>query len=81
MDDKKDYQTQETPTMKLKFRTTGGEGETARDALEALAHGLRDREIDDAGGKITIEIKRATIRSLGDETSYEGFEAVVVASR
>lgn len=61
----------------MKIRTAGGEGETARGALEALAFSLKDEEVDDVG-TMTITIKRAQIRELGGDETYEGYSAEVV---
>lgn len=60
-------------------KTVSGEGESARDALEAFAFGLKDHEVDEAAGKcIVVHLKRAKVKPLRDAPEYDGFSAEVV---
>ena len=56
----------------MKIKSLGGEGATARDAVEALVFGLKDEQV---GEGLTITVKPARIRAFGDDPEYDGFEA------
>ena len=56
-------------------RTVGGEGPTAREALEGLAFGLDDEQIE---GVLMIRVKRDRIKEFGNQPAYDGFIAEVV---
>jgi len=59
-------------------RTIGGEGKSARDALLALAHSLKNEEVDE-DGTLVVHIARGRVRPLGDRPGYDGFLAVVAS--
>lgn len=65
--------------MALKVRTVGGEGKSAREALRALASGLKNEEVDE-DQVLVIHIVRSAIRALGDHPGYEGFLATVTSA-
>lgn len=50
--------------------TTAGEGATARDALEAFAHGLKDSE-----APLTLRLRRGKVEAHGRQPAYQGFIA------
>ena len=65
--------------MALRFRSVGGEGKSARDALRALANILKNEEVDE-DGTLVVQVARGRVHALGDHPGYDGFVATVVSS-
>lgn len=66
----------------MKTLAAGGQGETARDALEGLAFALKDEDVDEAGGKVAVFVWRERYRKLGSPHEIcDGFEAEVRLKR